>query len=67
MKIILLNIVIVIILTTPTIAAAEKPTSNGLYPISFNSLMFIDSPNAAIAILRNTRERSLDALVIEIK
>ena len=38
----------------PTVMAAIKPTTNGLYPIAFSSLKFIEIPTAAIAIVKNT-------------
>ena len=38
----------------PTVTAAIKPTTNGLYPIALSSPRFIEIPTAAIAIVKNT-------------
>ena len=38
----------------PTVVAAIKPTTNGLYPIDLSSIKFIEIPTAAIAIVKNT-------------
>ena len=43
---------ILIMLTIPTVTAAINPTTNGLYPIDFNSLKLIDIPTAAIDMVR---------------
>ena len=46
-------------LTTPTVIIAAKPTIKGLYPIDFMSLRLVDSPTAAMAMLKNTLAESL--------
>ena len=43
----------------PTVIAAIQPTTNGLYPIDFNSLKLIDIPTAAIDIVKNTVAKTL--------